>query len=234
MLIVEKIKARHLGLVVAVTSLLLGGCETRTAVEKSDLKEYRGETSGYQVTVTVTNSDGREWRQLQRYHSYVNELKTVEGSIIGCRTNKLEPVGTIKNEESIGDPDDGITCEELLKAKCVEKWWDGRQCKEEVNGGDDEVLAQVNTLVYGVLGTEYETVRSVFEAAKNRANKETSDLAFGGEGGLPVIEVNVTGLIEFPLPACIPPYKSPCYVRPNCIATGGCSRTSAGCSQCTY
>lgn len=37
------------------------------------------------------------------------------------------------------------------------------------------------------------------------------------------------------IPACIPPYKSPCYVRPNCGgATPGCSRTATGmCQACS-
>ena len=166
------------------------------------------------VTIRGVLAPEDMWRQLQRYQTHLAQEPGRPNLAIDCST----PFPVVIDEATHTITDEGISCEQLAAAKKSTAY---------------KKLIEVNRLTYTVLMSDWDKDLEVaFNNARTKANAEEADEAPAGH--TPDIVVIDTKDVEITSqPACIPPYKSPCYYRPQCLSLGKCSQVSTGCAVCS-
>lgn len=155
----------------------------------------------------LANPEKDSWRYLQAFNLTLDELLTAaERSRIGCQTSVEE-----------------ISCEQLWAA---------------VGLGRPQHIENVRNVTFAIYRDDWNglggkaSLREKFDQAK--AIFEEQEGAEDGAARPTQVDLAVSGEVGFKEPACVPPYANPCYSRPACTMSGGCSKSLLSCKPCSY
>lgn len=155
----------------------------------------------------LANPEKDSWRYLQAFNLTLDELLTAaERSRIGCQTSVEE-----------------ISCEQLWAA---------------VGLGRPQHIENVRNVTFAIYRDDWNglggkaSLREKFDQEK--AIFEEQEGAEDGAARPTQVDLAVSGEVGFKEPACVPPYANPCYSRPACTMSGGCSKSLLSCKPCSY